>query len=59
MKNRFDCVVMKHKGAEKVLEKISGLTLTEELRFWQERASALRKQKEALLNKQNEQVVSV
>ena len=59
MKNRFDCVVKKHKGAEKVLEKISGLTLTEELRFWQERASALRKQKEALLNKQNEQVVSV
>jgi hypothetical protein len=37
---------MKHQGAEKVREKISGLTIAEELKFWQERSIALRKQKE-------------
>ncbi len=45
MKTKLDCVAMKHQGAEKVREKISGLTIAEELRFWQERSTALRKQK--------------
>lgn len=53
MKTKFDCVAMKHQAAEKIQAKISNLTLVEELKFWQERASALRKQKEASLKKQN------
>jgi hypothetical protein len=46
MKTKLNCVEMKHQGAEKVREKTSGLTIAEELRFWQERSMALRKQKE-------------
>lgn len=30
----FDCVDMKHRGAEKVQQAISGMTLAEELAFW-------------------------
>jgi len=53
MKTKLDCVAMKHQGAEKVLEKISGLTIAEELKFWQERSIALRKQKEGAAKKYN------
>jgi hypothetical protein len=51
MKIKLNCVEMKHQGAEKVREKISGLTIAEELRFWQERSMALRKQKEKIAEK--------
>jgi len=53
MKTKLNCVAMKHQGAEKIREKIAGLTPTEELRFWQERSIALRKQKDELMKKQN------
>jgi hypothetical protein len=53
MKTKLDCVTMKHQGAERVREKISGLTLAEELKFWQERSIALRKQKEEMTKKYN------
>lgn len=46
MKTKLNCVTMKHQGADRVREKISGFTLAEELRFWQERSKVLRKQKE-------------
>lgn len=51
MKTKLNCVEMKHHGAEKIQEKIAGLTLAEELKFWQERSAALRKQKEELMKK--------
>jgi hypothetical protein len=51
MKTKLNCVEMKHQGAEKVREKTSGLTIAEELRFWQERSMVLRKQKEKLAEK--------
>jgi hypothetical protein len=53
MKTKFDCVEMKHQGAEKVREKILRLTIVEELKFWQERSIALRKQKEEAAKKYN------
>ena len=53
MKTKLDCVAMKHQGAEKIREKILGLTIAEELKFWQERSIALRKQKEELMKKYN------
>ena len=34
MSKEFDCVEMKHKAAEKVKEKIVGLSIKEELTFW-------------------------
>ncbi|MGH7599293.1 MAG: hypothetical protein ACREOI_23285 [bacterium] len=51
MRTKLNCVEMKHQGAEKVQEKISGLTIAEELRFWQERSIAMRKQKEKITKK--------
>jgi hypothetical protein len=53
MKTKLNCVAMKHQGAEKVREKISGLTIAEELNFWQERSIALRKQKDEVAKKYN------
>ena len=37
----FDCVEMKHRGAEKVREQIDGMTLEQELAFWQEQSMVL------------------
>ena len=45
----FDCVEMKRQGAERVLSEIVGLTMAEELAYWQTGTEALRqKQREAL-----------
>jgi len=51
MKIKLNCVAMKHQGADRIREKISGLTIAEELKFWQERSIALQKQKEVLMKK--------
>ncbi|TKB74319.1 MAG: hypothetical protein E8D45_08700 [Nitrospira sp.] len=39
----FDCVEMKHRGAEQVKEKIDRLTVPQELAFWAERSAELKK----------------
>lgn len=38
----FDCVEMKHRGAEKVREQTRDMTLKQELAFWQERSRLLK-----------------
>ncbi len=38
---KFDCVKMKHLGAEKVIEKTKGMTREQELKFWRERSNEL------------------
>ncbi|TMA58485.1 MAG: hypothetical protein E6J80_04985 [Deltaproteobacteria bacterium] len=43
----FDCVEMKHRGAEKVREQINGMTLEQELEFWRERSRILRQRQDA------------
>lgn len=43
---KFDCVAMKHRGAEKVREQTKGMTLEQEVAFWQERSRILRQQQE-------------
>jgi len=43
---KFDCVAMKHRGAEKVREQTKGMTLEEEVAFWRERSRILRQQQE-------------
>ena len=49
----FDCVKMKHLGAEKVQEQIAGMTREEEIKFWQERTQHLRKHQEAVTKGQS------
>ncbi|NOZ62713.1 MAG: hypothetical protein GXO74_13660 [Calditrichaeota bacterium] len=49
MKNKFDCVEMKHKSAEKIREKIKVATLEEELKFWQKRSVALKSRQKAMI----------
>lgn len=41
MKKDFDCVEMKHKGAEKVQARLAGMTIEEQLKYWDERTRAL------------------
>lgn len=43
MNKNFDCVEMKHRGAEQILKKLSGLTPEEELEFWKKRTKALQR----------------
>ena len=43
----FNCVEMKHRGAEKVREQTNGMTLEQELAFWQERSRLLRQRQDA------------
>lgn len=38
----FDCVEMKHRGAEQLKKKIDRLTVQQELAFWAERSSELK-----------------
>lgn len=38
----FDCVEMKHRGAEKIREQTKDMTPEQELAFWQERSRLLR-----------------
>ncbi len=48
IKKEFDCVEMKRKGAEILQKKLVGLTLEEELKFWQERTKELKKEQQRL-----------
>ncbi len=50
---KFDCVEMKHLGAEKLQEQIAGLTREEEIRFWKERSQHLRQHQETIRKKQS------
>ena len=53
MNKEFDCVEMKRKGAEILRKKLSGLTLEEELMFWQIRTVELRKEQKILRNRKS------
>lgn len=47
MNKTFDCVEMKHNAAEKIQEKLTGMSSEEQLEYWQERTEVLRKRIEA------------
>lgn len=52
-KKEFDCVEMKHKGAEKVQARLAGMTQEEQLAYWEERTrELLALQKEVIARKQ-------
>ncbi len=40
-KKPFDCVEMKHQGAERVQARLAGMTREEQLAYWQERGREL------------------
>ena len=42
-KKTFDCVEMKHRGAERVMKRLEGKTLEEQLKYWQRGTEELRK----------------
>ena len=44
----FDCVAMKRRGAEMVRAKLEGMTLDQELEFWQQRTEELLARKRKL-----------
>lgn len=39
----FDCVEMKHRGAERVMKHLEGKTLVEEIKYWRDGTRQLRK----------------
>ncbi len=49
MKKRFDCVEMKHRGAEEVQAKLATMTIDEQVAYWERRGRELRKRKAAIL----------
>lgn len=48
MNKEFDCIEMKRKGARILQKKLAGLSLEEELKFWQERTKALKEEQKRL-----------
>lgn len=55
IKKNFDCVEMKHKGAEFIAGKISGLSPADELDYWKLRSRELIEKKNALENKREKE----
>ena len=48
MNKKFDCVKMKKEGAEKLQKKLAGLSIKEELMFWQEQNKILLEEQKRL-----------
>ncbi len=48
MKDRkFDCVELQHRGAEQIYEETKGMTIAEELAYWQRCTEEFRHQQQA------------
>ena len=52
MKKTFDCVEMKHRGAEKVQAHLATMTLEEQLRYWEQRGRELEMKRQQLIVQQ-------
>ncbi len=52
MKKTFDCVEMKHRGAEKVQAKLATMTVDEQVAYWERRGKELNKFKASVLKRQ-------
>lgn len=52
MNKTFDCVEMKHKGAENIRKKIGKLSAEEQVQFWKEMTASLKKQQARILQEQ-------
>ena len=49
MSKKFSSIAMKRKGAARLQKKLIGMSLEEELNFWQERTQKLKNTKERLI----------
>lgn len=49
MKKTFDCVEMKHQGAESVQAMLAGMTIDEQVEYWERRGKEVRKRKASIL----------
>jgi hypothetical protein len=58
IKKTFDCVDMKHAGAEQIRQKTAGMTQAELLEYWRTRSFALRERQQHLLRRANETPIS-
>ena len=52
MKKTFDCVEMKHHGAEKLQARLSTMTFDEQVTYWDRRGKELGKLKAELSSRQ-------
>ena len=48
-KKIFDCVDMKHAGAERIRQQTEGMTMQELLEFWRRRSQALRERQQQII----------
>ena len=54
MKKTFDCVDMKHDGAERIRKKTEGMTRTQLRDYWRKRSVVLREREQHLLRQSEE-----
>jgi hypothetical protein len=48
-KKTFDCIAMKERGERAVYEKIKGMTLAQEIDYWNRRSEEMRRRREAAM----------
>jgi hypothetical protein len=53
MNKEFDCVEMKRKGAKILQKKLAGLSIEDEVKYWQERTKVLKEEQKKLLRRKN------
>lgn len=51
MKKTFDCVKLQHEGAKEVQARLAGMTLEEQVAYWEQRGKDLRRRKAALITR--------
>ena len=44
----FDCIEMQHRGGEKIRKETKGMTLEQELTFWQQCSQELRRRQQSI-----------
>lgn len=49
----FDCVEMKHQGAEAIRKRLRGKTKEKKLEYWKKRTEVMRKRQEEILQLRN------
>lgn len=58
MKKTFDCVEMKHAGAEQIRKKTAGMTRSQLLEYWRKCSLALRERQQRLLHEKETMISS-
>ena len=50
---KFDCVQMQHRGGQRVMKRLEGMTLEEEVAYWKRGTEELRKLQKKLVEKKH------